>query len=490
MEPCADVQAPLPVVVPFRRRGQPLLAWLVILALVALVVWSQFRRSAQEPNEADSAHRHLLLELQARILVGTAAFQGKSAREADPTKQVEALNHGSGFQRLAAAVIAGELLGPDAARGQLAALPAHVVSGWTPEEVKLRNILLRLYKDYAAASWTAPSLDDAERAMLREELGWFGELALAPPAGPDEAARAAVLAPARRVALVAIIVGVGFVVVAAAGLIALFLWLVFLSSGRLRTRFQTGSPAGPIYAETFALWMALFAGLSLLVRWLHLAEYGILLVGLPVLGSLLALAWPVFRGYTWRQVRQEIGLTWRAGDVSPPVTARLAELAFGLVTYAMALPLLVVGLLVMLLLMRLQHSLGAAGPVDPSDLRHPIVDVLLQANGWQRAQLFILACVLAPLVEETMFRGVLYRHLREGTCQLSARASALLSATVVSFLFAVIHPQGFLGIPALMALAYAFALAREWRGTLLPAMIAHGLNNGVAFTIFLLFMSG
>jgi len=410
-------------------------------------------------------------------------------------------------------VIAGELLGPVDARAQLAELPADVVSTWTPEQMKLRQILLRLYKDYAAGRWNALSVNEAERAMLRQELGWFGELALAPAAGPDEAARAAVLAPAVRVALIAAVVGVGFVMIAAAGLIALFLWLVFLSSGRLRTRFQTGSPAGAVYAETFALWLVLFAGFSLLVRQLRLTEYGILLLGLPGPASLLALAWPVLRGYSWRQVRQEIGLTWRAsgragdvsrraGDVSPPVTAcrpesrvsRLTELAFGLVTYAMALPLLVVGLLVMLLLIRLQHAVGAAGPrtpLDPGDMpSHPIVEALLQANGWQRAQLFILACVLAPLVEETMFRGVLYRHLREATCRLSTSSSALLSATVVSFLFAVVHPQGFLGIPVLMALAYAFALAREWRGTLLPSMIAHGLNNGIAFTICLLLMSG
>src|SRR5262249_52979121 len=57
--------------------------------------------------------------------------------------------------------------------------------------------------------------------------------------------------------------------------------------------------------------------------------------------------------------------------------------------------------------------------------------------------------------------------------------SFLLSAFVVSFLFAVVHPQGFVAIPALMSLAFGFAIFREWRGSLLPCMVAHGISNGL-----------
>jgi membrane protease YdiL (CAAX protease family) len=88
-----------------------------------------------------------------------------------------------------------------------------------------------------------------------------------------------------------------------------------------------------------------------------------------------------------------------------------------------------------------------------------------------------------------MFRGVLYRHLRDSTRPLRPWQSVLVSALLVSFLFAVIHPQGFLGVPPLMALALAFTLMREWRGTLLPPMIAHGVNNGVATLLLGLMLS-
>lgn len=87
-----------------------------------------------------------------------------------------------------------------------------------------------------------------------------------------------------------------------------------------------------------------------------------------------------------------------------------------------------------------------------------------------------------------MFRGVLYRHLRAVSGGWHPVWSVLFSAVVVSFLFAVIHPQGILAVPVLMALALAFTLMREWRGTLLPSMIAHSINNAVA-TLLLFLMS-
>ncbi len=65
----------------------------------------------------------------------------------------------------------------------------------------------------------------------------------------------------------------------------------------------------------------------------------------------------------------------------------------------------------------------------------------------------------------------------------------LFSALASSFVFAVIHPQGWLAVPPLMGLAFVFALAREWRGSLLPAMVAHGINNGIVMTVLLVMAS-
>ena len=64
------------------------------------------------------------------------------------------------------------------------------------------------------------------------------------------------------------------------------------------------------------------------------------------------------------------------------------------------------------------------------------------------------AAVAAPIVEETMFRGVLYRHLRSATGHLGTGLSILVSGTLNGFLFAAIHPQGWVAIPALIGYRY------------------------------------
>ena len=126
--------------------------------------------------------------------------------------------------------------------------------------------------------------------------------------------------------------------------------------------------------------------------------------------------------------------------------------------YLCALPLLLAGVLIMLALMFAQRALG--GGVQPGAGSHPVVAEALHGNLWVWGQLFLVACVAAPIVEETMFRGVLYRHLREVSCRWGTVASILASTLLSSFIFAVIHPQGWLGVPVLMSLATAFALAR------------------------------
>ena len=95
---------------------------------------------------------------------------------------------------------------------------------------------------------------------------------------------------------------------------------------------------------------------------------------------------------------------------------------------------------------------------------------------------------LGPLAEELLFRGVLYRHLREASAGLGLVLSVLFSATFVSFIFAVIHPQGLEAVPLLMGLAFTFCLVREWRGSLVPAMIAHGINNSLVLIFLILAM--
>jgi membrane protease YdiL (CAAX protease family) len=159
----------------------------------------------------------------------------------------------------------------------------------------------------------------------------------------------------------------------------------------------------------------------------------------------------------------------------------MVEVLCGVGTDLCAVPVLAVGLALLAVLTRLRP--GAPAPT------HPIIGVALEKGWWVWAQVFVVACVLAPLVEEIMFRGALYRHLREACGRWGRGLSVTVAAAGSGFVFAVIHPQGWLAVPALAGLAVVFALAREWRGTLLPPMIAHGINNGVV-TLMLWLVAG
>jgi membrane protease YdiL (CAAX protease family) len=90
--------------------------------------------------------------------------------------------------------------------------------------------------------------------------------------------------------------------------------------------------------------------------------------------------------------------------------------------------------------------------------------------------IFVLATVWAPVTEELMFRGMLLGHLRE-------RWGWWISAPVVGLVFALIHPQGWAAVPVLTSLAVVFAGIREWRGSVIGCITAHGVHNGVALLV-------
>jgi membrane protease YdiL (CAAX protease family) len=208
----------------------------------------------------------------------------------------------------------------------------------------------------------------------------------------------------------------------------------------------------------------------------------LLVIGAVSLAALAALAWPVWRGIPWPQVRADLGLTWGPRPMLEP--------AFGLGGYVLSIPIIVVGLLISGLLLYLAGGMGTPGgdigPVKTPS--HPIIPFVAEGGWWQRLQVLLMASVIAPLTEEIFFRGVLYGHLRSATSRLGTAASAAASATISSFVFAALHPQGILLVPGLMGVAFGLCLLRELRGTLVPAMVAHGVHNGLLLSLWMLAM--
>jgi membrane protease YdiL (CAAX protease family) len=480
----------LPPVTPAPRKGQPLLAWLVILAVVGFILG---RARTDNPIEKQK-YDLLTARLQGRYLVGIEQLQkqlssGQSNEDLVYKQAREALDQHTFAERLRFVVLAGEFKGPDEARQQLRQLNERYRQqcGAPPDEdARTAQLLDHLYRLRQQQPSALSSLPAEERQELRQRLGWFGELALTPADDSDAAERAAVLAPAYRTVYALVSGGVGMLGLALLGLVLLVTLFVLWFLHRLPGGLTTGVPHGGIYAETFAVYMLVFLGLSAAghygIQWSGLKHGTIALSGLAALGSLGALVWPMLRGVPWRQVRRDIG--WIKGR------RPWLEPLFGVGCYALSLPLLFIALGIVLLLTRLRDQLGW-GPEEfgPSNApAHPIVLWVSNAGWWVWLEVLFVAAVVAPLVEETMFRGVLYRHLREASSRLRSASSVFVSVLITSFLFAVIHPQGVLAVPALMALALAFALMREWRVTLIPAMVAHSVNNTVA-TVLLFLMS-
>jgi membrane protease YdiL (CAAX protease family) len=451
-------QLPRPALPPV--KGHPILAWIVIALCIAFILY----RHIVTETAARARFGSVVLELQARYIVGVADLLGQ--RNEMMLKQAEAIA-GHGYdERLRFAVLAGELAGPDEALSQLRDLP--VDEG----ETEITDALERIYRAQNEGPPQPPP--SADVALVREKLGWFGELATAPPGSADTEARAAALRPARRTAEVILSVTGLFILATATGFFVLLTVTLLAATGKMPPRLVTGSPYGNVYAETFAAWMALFLGLSFVMSLVPWQSSRLLATGILVLASLSVLIWPLARGVPWFVLRYDIGLgTGRRPGV---------ELIAGFGTYAAALPFLAAGALAVVVLAALAKQVGHPQEI----LGHPIVRDIVQSDWWGRFQVFLVASVVAPIVEETMFRGVLYRHLRESTSRAGRPASVGLSALAVSFVFAVIHPQGWFGVPPLMGLAFVFCLAREWRGTLIAPMVAHAIQNTIITVLVIL----
>lgn len=467
-----------------RRHGRPhpRWAWMVIVLAATGIAVRQTSRSERTPRRGARRLERAIAEMQGKYLLGVAEWP--LVDRAQLLEQAQAFDAGPPLSRFRFVVIIGELAGPDAAIERLMDYEKQPrAARWSADERRVEKTLRRLYRDQAAGRLAAPSLGRHDRRHLEKRLGWNGRLALHPADGPEPDVRQALLASAQRTAL-ALVAGVAALALAGVvGLAALLAFAALLLSGKLQRPLAAPALQGGIYAETFAIWLVLFVVLaSLPDLWMAtglvrpMRHSGLLVQGGAMLLSLTALLWPVWRGLPWPTVREEIG--WTLGR------RPLIEVLLGGATYVAAIPLLFLGLIgaaILLSIERLLPGSSASGALDPTTLpSHPIIEWVTRGGAWGRLQVVLIASVVAPLVEETMFRGVLYRHLRDATGgRLGFGFSVFVSGAAVSFVFAAIHPQGWVAIPALMSLAFAFALAREWRGTLVPAVIAHGLNNGL-----------
>ena len=430
-------------------------AWLLILGVTALIVYAN---SNADRIEDSTLLRKATTRFRAMTLIGTVSLQRSLATESKLTtsewltaiRQIEQEAR-TPEEKLVAAIIAGEVLGQEPALTALADISAEGDTELAADIATVRTI-------YAHGQNTLPP---AEQDRLTRRHGDFGKIALAFGVDAGAEPRKSIEAASRRSLVVGSVVVLGMLIFGAASIAMCVAAAVLRHRNRMLRAYTAGRLTDGTFVEAFALYLVSVSGIGMLLRlfgFQRLAWNWLLLLLVALL-----LLWMARRTGSVQQVLHAAGLHrgrgwWR-------------EMGAGLVGYVAGLAVIVPGLLIAYWL--IQTSGAGTG--------HPIMMPLLTGDRWQILGFYGIACIVAPLTEETMFRGILFHHLR-------GRWSWASSSVLISLLFAIIHPQGWAAVPALGAIALVLAAIREWRGSLIASISAHAFNNFLSLTFALLLL--
>lgn len=187
---------------------------------------------------------------------------------------------------------------------------------------------------------------------------------------------------------------------------------------------------------------------------------GIGLVLFSIVGQAVVLAGALL----WLGARGRLG-GGHVGQFRVTGRALLAGVGLGVGGYLMVLVLVNVGTRLI-------------GPVDPPQQRL-LAEVL--EGGIVTLLVLFAAVVMAPLWEELLFRGVLFRSLDE-------RIGVLPAALISGVVFAVIHIEVRhpLYLTGLTLLGVLFALGLRRTGNLLVPILAHATFNGIVLSTALI----
>jgi CAAX protease family protein len=104
------------------------------------------------------------------------------------------------------------------------------------------------------------------------------------------------------------------------------------------------------------------------------------------------------------------------------------------------------------------------------------LDLMIESSIWTRFATAFVAVVTAPLIEELIYRGLLYKALERA-------AGVAIAIAVVSLLFAGVHVFQYRNNLAVIAvitlLSITLTVTRAVSGKVLPAFIIHLVFNGI-----------
>ncbi|MGD9690458.1 MAG: lysostaphin resistance A-like protein [Phycisphaerales bacterium] len=432
-------------------------AWLVGLALCALVFIETNFVPASGPAPVSAAAAGTIpppgmLDPLARLVMGAPAEQRAEAL------QVIGMFSPGPAGTLRVAMMEAEVVGPERAVKSLEGLEAIPEGTVLAEEASLVRRLVEQ---------GPPALSEAERARIESNHGFIGRLAVSRGLAESDPRRDALRQEADRTffrVLVLEVVGLGGFVLAV--LTSVATGIVFLVLGRVRASLAPAAAGGSVFIETFAVFMCAMLAVREIGPLLRdsIGPMAILLQWLVA----PTVFWPLLRRTPWVNLKYAMG--WHTGR------GFFREVGAGIVGYLACVPLIVMGVLCTLLL-GIIRAWVVGGEAEPTT--HPIGALLAGADFWMLVAIASLAVVWAPLVEESIFRGALYHHLR-------ARLHWTVAGLTQAVLFAAVHPQGWVAIPALGSIGLSLSLLREWRTSLIPGITAHAMNNGTIVTLLVI----
>ncbi|MEM9065018.1 MAG: CPBP family intramembrane glutamic endopeptidase [Planctomycetota bacterium] len=375
---------------------------------------------------------------------------------------------------------------------QLAALPPapdddtardlEIDYGPTTEELNaLRTDIEQTRIALEAVRLDGASLDavpDTARDWLLTRYGWHAEVLLT----TDESRRSELVSGGGALMLLLLGFGAFVCLLLIVGLAVSVMALVQLSQSQLRQRFIAPVQGGSVYLETAAVFVVAFLGVQIVGAVLAAilgasgASESATLTAILATQWLLVLVplWPLVRGVSFSRLRQDLGLHSGEGV--------LKELGAGIVGYLAGVPLYAAAVLIgagLTIVSELLRQMGA-GPEDadaPPELPdNSLFDTIAGSSVVELALLVSLATIWAPLVEELVFRGALFRHMR-------SRIAWPLAAIGSAFVFAIMHGYGIAQLIPVAALGITFGAMRQWRDSLIAPIFAHFLHNATLIAL-------
>lgn len=195
-----------------------------------------------------------------------------------------------------------------------------------------------------------------------------------------------------------------------------------------------------------------------LMSWLLASSVGgLLLNSVMYLVALLLLLEPYryFKGLAWRDMLKIVGL-------DKPFRANMVLWAVGMFLVS----LLVAGLLAELI----QSVIPGVNMDEAQDTGFNGASGLLGLTA-----AFLALVVVAPLLEEAIFRGFLYGQLRK-------YSGAITSSLLVSLTFGAVHLQFNVAVVTFV-LSLFMCYLREKFDSIWPGVLVHVLKNGLAFAL-------